>query len=119
MKKLIVGVSDKVIMPWLEGKEYMGCSDEGEAIGIAGGYWLATGKRATVFMSADGFMNCMNAITSWVMPENIEMDLVISIGREEPPHIVATRTVEPIIELLQQNGLETKRVSIEFVLKQS
>ena len=117
MKKLICGISDKVIMPWLDGKEYMGCSDEGEAIGIAGGYWLATGERATAFFSADGFMNCMNAITSWVIPEGIEMDIVISIGREEPPHIVATKTVEPIIELLKQNGLSSEKVSFEFVRK--
>lgn len=116
MSKLLVGVSDKVLMPWLEGKKYMNCADEGEAVGIAGGYWLATGERATAFMSADGFMNALNALTSWVIPEGIELDLVISIGRTEPPHFVATEITEPILETLKKyDGF--KGVSVEFVRK--
>lgn len=115
MWTLNVGISDKVIMPWLDGKEYMDCSDEGEAIAIAAGYTLASGKPANVFMSADGFMNALNFITSWIIPESIPMHIVISIGRMEPPHYVATQITEPIIDILKT--YDTNRVSFEFVRK--
>ena len=46
MKELYVGISDKVIMPWLADKEYLDCANEGEAIAIGAGHWLATKERA-------------------------------------------------------------------------
>lgn len=100
-------------MPWLEGKDYYNCSDEGEAVAMGAGYWYATGNRATVFMSADGFMNALNFITSWIIPEKIGMHLVISIGRTEPPHKVATEITQPIIDLLKK--YESEGIHYEFV----
>lgn len=92
-------------------------SDEAEAIAIAGGYWLATGKKATVYISADGFMNTLNFITSWVIPEKIGMHLVISIGRTEPSHIVATEITPDIITILKT--YDTENISFELMQKQS
>jgi sulfopyruvate decarboxylase TPP-binding subunit len=115
---LIVGVSDKILMPWLEGKEYLDCSDEGEAVAIAAGHYLQTKERGTAFMSADGFMNALNFITSWVIPEEIEMNIVISIGRMEKPHYIATEITEPIIKMLEEKYAISKRISFEFVRKQ-
>lgn len=111
---MLVGISDKVMMPWLEGKEYLDCSDEGEAVGIAGGFYLATGRKATAFMSADGLLNALNAITSWIIPEGIEIHIVISIGRMEPPHFVATEITKPIIDLLSKYD---HKITFEFVEK--
>lgn len=99
---MIVGVSDKLMMPWLKGKKYLDCSDEGEAVGIGMGLYLATGKPATVFMSADGFMNALNPITSEVIPRNIKMNIIISIGRKESQHIIATDLVPKIIKELNE-----------------
>lgn len=115
MRTLNVGVSDKVLMPWLEGKEYMNCSDEGEAVAIAAGHFCATGQKANVFMSADGFMNALNFLTSWILPDNMPMHFVISIGRREPAHFVASDITEPIINLLSK--YESKNISYEFVRK--
>lgn len=111
---MLVGVSDKVLMPWLEGKEYLDCSDEGEAVGIAGGFYLATGRKGTAFFSADGFMNALNAITSWIIPEGIEMHIVISIGRTEPSHFVATEITKPTIDILSKYD---HKITFEFVEK--
>lgn len=91
----------------------MGCSDEAEAIAIAAGHYLATGEKAEVYVSADGFMNCLNFITSWIIPEKIPMHIVISIGRTEKPHYIATEITEPIIKLLETYGTET--ISYQFV----
>lgn len=114
MKEFIVGISDKVMMPWLEGKQYMGCANESEAIAIAAGYHLASGQIGTAFFSADGFMNTLNFLTSWIIPEQIPIHLVISIGRTEPAHFVATETTRPIIELLSQYE---HKITYEFICK--
>ncbi len=114
MNPLIVGISDKVVMPWLENKEYIGCANESESIAIAAGHYLATGKVGTAFMSADGFMNTLNFLTSWIIPEKIPMHLVISIGRMEPPHFVATEITRPIIELLDRYE---HAITYEFICK--
>lgn len=116
MKTMIVGVSDKLLMPWLEGKEYLDCSDEGEAIAIAAGHFLVTKKKATVFMSADGFMNALNFLTSWIIPESISMHIVISIGRTEKQHYIATAITNKIIQMLKRYD-KTAGVSYEFVVK--
>ena len=111
---LYIGVPDKLLAKWLENKDYMVASDEGEAIGIAGGYYLATGKRAIVFMSADGFCNATNPLTSWIIPENIEMDLVISYGRRESQHRIMSDILEPLLKLLKY---DPKRIFIKLLKK--
>ena|SRR5665213_4519995 len=109
---MLVGVSDKLLMGYLENKKYLNCSDEGEAIGIGIGYYFGTGSRATVFMSADGFMNALNPLTSCVIPDKVEMNLVISVGRKEPQHREATRMLIPLLELLEYDH---KRIHIELI----
>jgi len=108
----LIGIPDKVLVKWLGKKEYIMPSDEGEAVGIASGCYIATGKRATVFMSADGFMNALNPLTSMVIPEKMKMDFVISTGRTEPQHLIATTTVKEIINLLPYDA---KRIHFRFV----
>lgn len=110
-----IGVPDKLLVKWLKGKDYITASDEGEAIGIAGGYYLATKKRATVFMSADGFCNALNPLTSWVIPEKIKMNLVISTGRREPQHIVMTLYLKDILKTIYY---DSKRIHIKFIEKE-
>ena len=110
----LLGVSDKLLMPFLKDKKYFNVSDEGEAVGMGAGYYLATGKPATVFMSADGFMNALNPITSWVIPEKIKMNIVISIGRTEPQHYLATELVPKIIK-----NLNAKTIYFKFIRKKS
>lgn len=110
----LVGVPDKLLSEWLNGKEYITAIDEGEAIGYGAGYYLATGKRATVFMSADGFCNALNAITSYVIPDKIEMNIVISTGRQEPQHKVMSDILDDLIKLIPY---DTERISLEIIRK--
>jgi len=100
--KFIVGVPDSKLNKWLEGKEYMIATNEAEAVAIATGYYLATGERATVFMSADGFCNAMNPLTSLVIPYQIEINFVIGMRTDEPQHIVMGEKVAEILHLLEK-----------------
>ena len=95
-----IAIPDKVLSHYLP-KSYIKPADEGEAIGIAAGHYLATRKKANVYISADGFMNALNQITSYIIPENIKMNIIISIGRTEPQHILATIITPMIIELIK------------------
>jgi len=112
---LYIGIPDKILVKWLGDKDYIKCADEGEAIGIAAGHYLATKERATVFMSADGWCNALNPFTSYIMPEGIEMDIVISTGRQEPAHKVMSDILEDLIKLLKY---DTERVNITIVRKE-
>ena len=109
---MIIGIPDKKLAKWLEGKEYFTTSDEGEAVGVAIGYYLATKKRATVFMSADGFCNALNPLTSVVIPEKIKMNFVIGYGRQEPQHKVMSDILIKLIRLLPY---DPKRISWKFI----
>lgn len=115
MRTLEIAIPDKLLAERVAGLDYIAPADEGEAIGIASGYYLATGKRANVYMSADGFCNALNPITSHVIPEDIEMNIIISVGRQEYQHKVMSDILEPLIKLLPY---DPKRISFEFVRKQ-
>ena len=98
-----IGVPDSKLKKWLTGEEII-ATDEGEAVGIAVGYYLATGERATVFMSADGFCNALNPLTSLVIPYEIPIEWIISSGRTEVQHKVMTDTLEKLIKIYDTKG---------------
>jgi len=100
-----VGVPDSKLKDFLKDKNYLVVADEGEAIGVATGYYLATGKKATVFMSADGFCNALNPLTSLVIPYWIEMDLVISTRDDEPQHKVMSEAVYDILHAITKDKI--------------
>jgi len=81
---------------------------------VCAGFFLATRERANVFMSADGFCNALNPLTSYVIPEGIEMNLIISTGRMELQHKEMTRILKPLIKLLKH---DPKRINIEIIEK--
>jgi len=112
-----LALTDKVIKKYMDEKgitDFLDCSNESEGLSIAAGYWLATGKRAEVYISGDGFMNCLNFFTSWIMVEPIEMNIFISTGRTEPPHKVVTEILPELLELL---NYDSTRISIQLINK--
>lgn len=112
-----IGILDKVFYEnGITDEGMMVASDEAECVAIAAGWWFATKNRAQVYVSADGFMNCLNFITSWLIPDDIEMDFTISIGRRERPHYVASEMVPKIIKLLKKKN-EPEKISYRFVQK--
>ncbi len=112
MRNLICGIPDKILVPWLKNKTYLAVAEEGEAIAIGVGYYLATKKTPTIFMSADGFANALNPIANIVIPQGIKMHLVISYGRKELPHYVMSDSLIKIIEALPY---EPTKLHFEFI----
>ena len=113
---MLAGIPDKILTKWLKNKKYYAVADEGEAIAIGVGFHLSTGKRATVFLSADGLANALNPITNLVIPEKIPINIVVSYGRQEKPHKVMSDLLLPLIELLPY---DSKLIHWKFIQKKS
>ena len=109
---MLICIPDKILIKWLRKKDYIKPVDEGEGISICAGYYVATGKRATMAMSADGFCNALNPITSLIIPERIKVNIVISTGRQELQHKVMTDILEKMIKLLPY---DPKAVSFKII----
>ena len=98
--KFRVGVPSSKLRSWFDGTE-MFVTDEAEAIGVAVGYYLATGKVATVFMGSNGFANALEFITSLLMPYKIPIDLVVARRCDVSWHGVMGNNVKKIIKLIK------------------
>mgnify|MGYP001133810228 CR=1 FL=1 len=99
---MIIGVPGSKIKDWLKDKDYLIATNEGEAVGIAAGHYLATKEIPTVFMSSDGFANALNALTTLVIPYEIPINWVIGLRRKLPQHEIMGKTIKKIINLYDQ-----------------
>ena len=101
---MIIGVPDSKLKKWMEDKEYIKATDEGEAVCIGVGHYLATGKPATVFMGGNGLFNALDAITSLVIPYDIPIKLIIGLRTDVFQHKIAGNTVKKIIDIIYAKG---------------
>lgn len=111
---MIITVPDKIIAREIENTDYIMASDEAECCAIAGGAYLATGENSSVYISADGFCNCLNFLTSWIIPDGIGINFIISYGRQEPQHKVMSDILMDMVKLLPY---DSKKISFRFITK--
>ncbi|MBV6647663.1 MAG: phosphonopyruvate decarboxylase [Cyclobacteriaceae bacterium] len=83
-------------------------ANEGAAIGLASGHYLATGKIPFVYMQNSGFGNTINPITSLIDPEVYAIPMLIMVGwrgepgvKDEPQHIKQGRVNEALLQVLE------------------
>ena len=94
------GVPDSLLKDFLTSLEknvkknsHIMAANEGNAIGIAAGYHLATGKIPLVYMQNSGLGNCINPLTSLTNIESYSIPMILMIGwrgdpdeKDEPQH---------------------------------
>lgn len=92
------------------GKQHIVAPNEGNAVALATGYHLATGKTGMVYMQNSGLGNAMNPITSLADPKVYSVPLLYMIGwrgmpgeRDEPQHI---KQGEITLDLLKLLGID-------------
>jgi sulfopyruvate decarboxylase TPP-binding subunit len=112
---MVVGVPDSKLKSWLKDKDYMIATDEGEAIGIAVGYFLAQGEPATVFMSADGFCNALNPLVTLVIPYEIPIHLVIGVRIDQPQHKWMGERIWKFLREYFIEDEQTRNVTFELI----
>jgi len=81
--------------------DYLGATQEGEAVGIAAGAWLA-GKRAVVMCQNSGLGNMINPLTSLNYPFRIPALLIVTWRgqptlKDEPQHELMGRITQDLL----------------------
>lgn len=82
-------------------------ANEGNAIALAAGHYLATGNPAVVYMQNSGIGNCVNPLLSLTDDEVYNIPLLMLIGwrgepdkKDEPQHIKQGKVTDKLLEAM-------------------
>lgn len=88
-------------------KQNIIAANEGNAIGLACGHYLATGRPALVYMQNSGQGNCVNPLLSLMDEAVYSIPVLMLIGwrgepgvKDEPQHVTQGRLTLPLLETL-------------------
>lgn len=88
-------------------KEHTITANEGNAIGLASGHYLATGNPALVYMQNSGIGNCVNPLLSLTDEDVYNIPLLMFIGwrgepnkKDEPQHIKQGKVTDKLLEAM-------------------
>lgn len=88
-------------------KQHLIAANEGNAVGLAMGYHMATGKVAVVYMQNSGLGNAVNPLTSLTDPEVYKVPMLFIVGwrgepgyKDEPQHIKQGRVTLAQLDIL-------------------
>lgn len=104
--------------------------NEGAAVGIAAGVYLATGHPACVYMQNSGIGNAVNPITSLMNQEVYKIPMLMVIGwrgepgfHDEPQHKFMGRITEELLKVLEIPyaviGAETSEEELDCIFKEA
>lgn len=126
------GVPDSLLSPFTGeimnkygvSEKHVIAANEGNALGLAAGYHLATANIPCVYMQNSGQGNIVNPFASLMAPEVYRMPCVFIVGwrgepgvKDEPQHVFQGKITKSLMDLLEiQNYVvtaETKREDLE------
>lgn len=83
-------------------------SNEGNAIGLAVGWFLGTGEPALVYMQNSGLGNCVNPLLSLADPEVYSIPMLLVVGwrgmrdtKDEPQHVKQGRVTDSLLGTME------------------
>ena len=83
-------------------------ANEGAAVGLAAGHYLATGQPACVYMQNSGEGNIINPLASLTDPEVYNIPVLLLIGwrgrpgvHDEPQHVKQGKVTTPLLDAMQ------------------
>lgn len=90
-----------------DNKHHTITANEGNAIGLAAGHYLATGNPALVYMQNSGIGNCVNPLLSLTDEEVYNIPLLMFIGwrgepdkKDEPQHIKQGKVTDKLLDAM-------------------
>ncbi|MBW2083812.1 MAG: phosphonopyruvate decarboxylase [Deltaproteobacteria bacterium] len=112
--RLFAGVPDSLLKIFCayandhaEPGQYIITANEGNAVALAAGYYLATSNISAVFMQNSGLGNCVNPLTSLTDPEVYGIPVLLIIGwrgepglKDEPQHVKQGRITPAQLDIL-------------------
>ena len=109
------GVPDSQLKPlcdWLMAtrgisEKHIVAANEGNAVALAAGYHLATGKVPVVYIQNSGIGNIVNPVASLIHPKIYGIPMLFIVGwrgepgvHDEPQHIFQAEITVPMLEML-------------------
>ena len=89
------------------GESHVIVANEGGAVGLAAGHYLATGKPALVYMQNSGQGNAVNPLASLADPDVYSIPMVLLVGwrgesgvKDEPQHVKQGKVTVSLFETL-------------------
>ena len=89
------------------GENHVIAANEGGAVGLAAGHYLATGKPALVYMQNSGQGNAVNPLCSLADPDVYSIPMVLLVGwrgepgvKDEPQHVKQGKVTVSLFETL-------------------
>lgn len=89
------------------GENHVIAANEGGAIGLAAGHYLATGKPALVYMQNSGQGNAVNPLCSLADPDVYSIPMILLVGwrgepgvKDEPQHVKQGKVTISLFETL-------------------
>ena len=108
-----VGVPDSLLKSFCAyvtdncGENHIITANEGGAVGLAAGHYLATGKPALVYMQNSGQGNAVNPLASLADPDVYSIPMVLLVGwrgepgiKDEPQHVKQGKVTISLFETL-------------------
>ena len=108
-----VGVPDSLLKSFCAyvtdncGGNHVIAANEGGAVGLAAGHYLATGKPALVYMQNSGQGNAVNPLCSLADPDVYSIPMVLLVGwrgepgvKDEPQHVKQGKVTVSLFETL-------------------
>lgn len=88
--------------------EHIITANEGNAVALAAGYYLTTGRPGAVYMQNSGLGNCVNPLTSLTDPDVYSIPVLLIIGwrgepgvKDEPQHVKQGRITPAQLDVLE------------------
>lgn len=88
--------------------EHIISANEGNAIALAAGFHLSSGKIGAVYMQNSGLGNCVNPLTSLTDPDVYRIPMILIVGwrgepgvKDEPQHVKQGRITEEQLRVLE------------------
>ena len=114
--RFFTGVPDSLLKSFCAYLTDQGCNqiaaNEGGAVGLAAGHYLATGKPACVYMQNSGQGNAVNPLASLADPDVYSIPMLLVIGwrgmpgvHDEPQHVKQGKIT---LELMKTLGIPTE-----------
>ena len=111
--KFYTGVPDSLLKSFCAyvtdncGENHIIAANEGGAVGLAAGRYLATGKPALVYMQNSGQGNAVNPLASLADPDVYSIPMVLLVGwrgepgvKDEPQHVKQGKVTVSLFETL-------------------
>lgn len=136
--KSLIGVPDSTLKQFCEyintdGKDefrHYVPANEGAAIGLATGVYLATGHPACIYMQNSGLGNTVNPVTSLIHREVYDIPMLMLIGwrgepgvHDEPQHKFMGRITEELLSVLEISygviSSETTEQNMEQIFREA